>query len=98
MNSQLNLLDWQPPANFSFLGSTFDPARDASRLSRQLKAVHDVMIDGPKRSLRQLADDAGCPEASASARYRDLVRLGFPMRKENAGSGLWFYRMELPNV
>ncbi len=93
MNDQPSLLDWQPPANHKFLGSSFVPERDESRLRGQLKAVHDVMQDGRKRTLRQLADDAGCPEASASARFRDLVRLGYPMMKENLGSGTWTYWM-----
>lgn len=95
MSEQRDLLSWRPPPSHKFLGSTFDDVRDRSRLSRQLKAVHDVMSDGKTRSLRQLSDAAGCPEASASARYRDLVRLGFPMRKENAGGGLWLYKMEI---
>lgn len=95
MSDQPSLLDWMPPANHRFLGSTFDDARDRARLSKQLKAVHDVLMDGKKRSLRQLADDAGCPEASASARFRDLVRLHFPMQKENLGNGLWLYWMEI---
>lgn len=101
MVEQQDLLSWEPPKDMRFLGSTFDDARDRPRLSRQLKAVHDVMLDGKRRSLRQLADDAGallernCPEASASARFRDLRRLGFPVRDENGGAGLWWYWMEL---
>ena len=95
MNEQPSLLDWQPPQPpvFHFLGSTFKSERDQKRLSKQLKTVHDVMQDGRKRTLRQLADDAGCPEASASARFRDLVRLSYPMMKENLGSGTWTYWM-----
>lgn len=91
---QPDLLSWQPPRPGRFLGSTFEPVRDEERLSKQLKAVHDVMKDGQRRSLRALADAAGCPEASASARFRDLKRLGFPMQKQNLGGGLWTYWME----
>lgn len=93
MIDQPDLLAWTPPANHRFLGSTFDEKRDRARLSKQLQTVHDVLVDGRKRSLRQLADAAECPEASASARFRDLKRLGFPVSKENAGGGLWLYWM-----
>jgi len=92
---QPSLLDWQPPQPPQFFGSTYNEARDGARLSKQLKAVHDVMCDGKRRSLRQLADDAQCPEASASARFRDLRRLGFPVRDENLGRGTWIYWLEI---
>lgn len=96
VRDQLDLLSWQPPRPGKFLGATFDSARDEERLSKQLKAVHDVMKDGQHRSLRQMADAAGCPEASASARFRDLKRLGFPMQKKNEGRGTWIYWMGPP--
>lgn len=92
--NQPDLLSWTPPASHRFLGSTITEA-DVPRLNKQLKAVHDVMVDGRKRCLRTLADDAGCPEASASARFRDLKRLGFPMCKENVGDGLWLYWLDI---
>lgn len=90
---QPDLLSWQPPRPGNFLGSTFDASRDEERLSKQLGAVHAVLKGGQRFTLRQLADAAGCPEASASARFRDLKRLGFPMQKENLGGGLWSYWM-----
>lgn len=95
--NQPDLLEWSPPEPPKFMGSTFDAARDGIRLNRQLKIVHDVMADGRRRTLCELACAAQCPEASASARFRDLKRLGFPMMKENLGQGLWSYWMENPN-
>lgn len=92
--SDMPLLDWTPPPSFQFKGATFEPSRDATRLSKQLKAVHDIMGGGRKFTLRALADAADAPEASVSARYRDLKRLGFPMMKENLGDGCWLYWMD----
>jgi hypothetical protein len=88
--NQPSLLDWQPPEEHKFLGSTITEA-DSARLRGQLKRVHDVMQDRKVRTLRQLADDAQCPEASASARFRDLRRLGYPVCDKNLGNGLWHY-------
>lgn len=80
----IDLFAWKP------LGKTVTEA-DVPRLSRQLQRVHDVMQDRKQRTLRQLADDAGCPEASASARFRDLRRLGYPVCDRNEGGGRWVY-------
>lgn len=93
IQEQPSLLEWVPPSPPDFHGATYDPARDGIRLNRQLKLVHDVLCDGKRRTLREIAHEAGCPEASASARFRDLKRLGFPMDKENLGGGLWVYFM-----
>jgi hypothetical protein len=97
VNVQPDLLSWQPPEPPKFLGATYDAARDGIRLNRQLKAVHDVMLDGRHRTLDRLGKDAGCPPASASARFRDLKRLGFNVQKENLGAGTWTYWMENKN-
>lgn len=94
MIDQPDLLSWEPPPSHVFCGSTLTNA-DVPRLSRQLKIVHDVMLDGKRRSLRKLAHDCQCPEASASARFRDLKRLGFPVNKQNLGNGLWHYWLDI---
>lgn len=96
---QQDLLTWQPPNPPEFFGATYDEARDGHRLNKQLKAVHDVFASarGKKFSLRQLADATDYPEASISARFRDLVRLGFPMDKEHIQKGLWLYWMKEPD-
>lgn len=94
MTEQPDLLSWTPPPSYRFRGATFTEA-DRPRLSAQQKRVHDVMIDGKKRSLDTLGKDANCPPASASARFRDLKDMGFPMMKENLGGGLWMYWMQV---
>ena len=67
-----------------FDGVTFDRAKDGRRLGRQLERVRAVMADGRWRTLRALSDAVDAPEASTSARLRDL-------RKEKHG-GLWVQR------
>lgn len=82
-----------------FDGATYEHCRDSARLGRELGRVWDCMKDGRWRKLRDISDATGAPEASVSARLRDL-------RKERFGShvverryldrGLWEYRL-LPN-
>jgi len=82
-----------------FDGRTYDHARDHARLTSQLVRVREVMRDGQWRTLKRIADDAHAPEASVSARLRDL-------RKERNGAwivesmrddrepGVWWYRLK----
>jgi hypothetical protein len=97
--NQPSLLEWQAPTPPQFGGSTFDADRDGPRLNRQAKAVYDVMADGKWRTLREIAEAAGCPEASASARFRDFSKPEFRVNgtteKQNMGAGLWRYRLIL---
>jgi hypothetical protein len=55
-----------------FDGSTFEPKLDLGRLGRQMLAVYRVMEDGQWRTLTELAFASHSPEASVSARLRDL--------------------------
>jgi hypothetical protein len=61
----------------NFDGATYEPQRDKVRLNRQLQAVWNVMRDGQWRSLCELATQSGEPEASVSARLRDLRKTRF---------------------
>ena len=77
-------------------GTTFDPTRDMARLNKQARDVATVMIDGRWRSLRELSDATGHPEASVSARLRDLRKTRFGahvVERQNMGGGLWNYRL-----
>jgi len=85
-----------------FGGATYDPARDKGRLNKQLCGVLDVMCDGEWRTLRQISDATGYPEASISARLRDVRKEwgdasmewgDASMQSENLGEGLWRYRV-----
>jgi len=53
-------------------GETFDEPQDGSRLRKQLAAVKALMLDGHWRSLAEIAASVKAPEASVSARLRDL--------------------------
>lgn len=85
----------QPPsvAKPAFGGSTFNPARDGERLERQLDRVLECMADGQWRTLKEISAATGAPEASVSARLRDLRREGFTVDSEFVSRGLHRYRV-----
>jgi len=60
-----------------FDGATYEHARDGARLGDQMMAVLSVMADGQWRTLKQLAAAVDAPEASVSARLRDLRKPRF---------------------
>ena len=93
MSEQIDLLSWRPPEPPRFLGATFSATRDGKRLNEQSQRVHDVMIDGVERGLKQIAALTGDPEASISARLRDLRRYGFTVSRRYVERGLWLYRV-----
>lgn len=85
-----------------FGGETYEAEYDLERLTTQLEDVRACMLDGKWRTLREISLATGHPEASISARLRDL-------RKERFGShtvdlqprgpradGLVEYRVEAP--
>lgn len=81
-----------------FDGETYDPDRDRERLSRQLYAVLDVMKDGIWRTLPDLANATQSPEASVSARLRDLRKPRFgahTVERQYLKKGLFQYRLIL---
>jgi hypothetical protein len=96
-------LPFDPEVGPTFLGETYEPKQDQARLGRQLDRVLEVMLDHKWHSLQDISYAAKCPEASASARLRDLRR---PIHKKGLGlkieakrwelqSGTWLYRWEL---
>lgn len=62
-----------------FDGDTFDAQEDGSRLTRQLYKIRHIMARGQWHTLAQLESLTGYPQASISARLRDL-------RKERHGA------------
>jgi len=77
------------------LGETFDAEVDGARLGAQMRAVRDLMADGRWRTLRQISRAVQHPEASVSARLRDLRRAGWTVDRRSRGErtrGLWEYR------
>lgn len=87
---QLNLLDWTPPEP---RGATYLPERDGARLSDQARRVLAVFMDHEWHTLRDISAKTGDPEASVSARKRDLCRAGFKIERAYVESGLHKYRL-----
>jgi hypothetical protein len=80
----------------AFDGKTFDPEKDQVRLGRQLEAVRAAMRGGAWRTLAELAVMVDAPEASVSARIRDLRKPKFgglrvESRRRAGEDGLWEY-------
>lgn len=85
-----------------FGGVTYDADHDEHRLARQLRAVRELMLDHQWRTLAELAREIGAPEASVSARLRDLRKAdfgGYIVQRRPVGHrsrGLNEYRVLLP--
>lgn len=79
-----------------FDGATFEPKRDESRLKIQLAKVRRAMWDGRWHTLDELATTADAPQASVSARIRDLRKSRFgayKVEKRYVARGLFEYRI-----
>lgn len=72
----------------TFKGATFDAKRDGPRLTRQLDRVRDFMADRRWHTLKEIGDALDAPQASVSARLRDLKA-----EHRYVGKGLWEYRV-----
>ncbi len=90
--TQLTLPD--PPPGFDC--DTNDPTHDHLRLTGQTQRVLDVMADGRWRTLAELAEATGDPEASVSARLRDLRKPkfgGYRIERQRLTAGSHAYRL-----
>lgn len=88
--------EWTPPEPPRYGGFTFDANRDSHRLNAQCRRVRDAMIDGAWRSLAEIETLTGDPQASVSARLRDLRKAAFgrhTVERQYIGDGLWHYRL-----
>ena len=80
-------------------GATYEPEFDEHRLGAQMRRVRAVMVDGEWRTLYELATLVGAPEASVSARLRDLRKRRFGShvverrRRGAPAHGLFEYRL-----
>lgn len=82
----------------TFDGSTFEEDRDGARLRRQLRDVFAYMSDGQPHTLEEIAWETHHPEASISARLRDLRKPRFgahEVSKTYLGMGLWLYTLHV---
>ena len=87
-------------AKFHFDGETYDPELDQARLSGQVLRVWEVMQDHHWRTLGEIEMIIGDPQASISARLRDLRKKRFgehevERRRRGEGKrGLFEYRVD----
>lgn len=82
-----------------FDGATYDQERDGDRLGAQMKAVRDLMLslDWGWMRLSSIAAKTGYPEASVSARLRDLRKTKFGaynVERRYVANGIWEYRVK----
>ena len=78
-------------------GKTYDHARDGKRLHAQHHRVLARLRDGEWWTLKRLNQATGDPEASISARLRDLRKPQFGsniIEREYVHQGLWRYRLK----
>jgi predicted transcriptional regulator len=87
---------YDPPL---FGGETYEPEFDEGRLRRQLDRVRSLMTDTKWRTLAEIELATGFPQASVSARLRDLRKQKFggwvvERRRRGEGKrGLFEYRV-----
>lgn len=77
-------------------GITFDATKDTARLNRQMELVYGVMKDGGWYTLAEVSQRSGAPEASASARIRDLKKQkfgGHVVERRRRSKGVFEYRL-----
>ena len=77
-------------------GITYSHRLDHARLSLQRQRVWDLMQDGHWHTLEEIAHATGSPEASVSARLRDLRKPRFGahnVERRRVAGGLHEYRV-----
>ena len=85
-------------AKTPFDGPAYDHERDWERLNRQMRAIYTIMKDGQWRTLQDLEDLTGYPQASISAQLRAFRRPkfgGHTVEREYVRNGLHKYRLLL---
>jgi hypothetical protein len=81
-----------------FDGVDYNHERDQQRLLKQSDRVFEFMKSGEWRTLRQISDATGAPEASASASLRDFRKERFGAHTVNRryiNNGLYEYNLEI---
>ena len=79
-----------------FDGATYEPDRDGNRLRAQFNRVKTALSDGQWWTLKELSSVTGAPEASISARLRDLRKQkfgGHVIERRYVCIGLFQYRL-----
>jgi hypothetical protein len=79
-----------------FNGADYVPERDNARLTGQLLRIWNVVCDGEWRTLSEISQITGDPEASISAQLRHLRKPrfgGYEVEREHVKDGLYRYRV-----
>ena len=91
------MFEWRRGKMFD--GNTYDPLLDWRRLNAQSARVFIVMNDKEWRTLAEIEAITGDPQASISARLRDLRKDKFgghtvrKRRRGEPGRGVWEYQL-----
>ena len=86
-------LDWN---TIKFNGADYNAVRDKARLTGQLQRVFKCMADARWRSLGDIEEVTGDPQASISAQLRHLRKPrfgGHQVEKKYLGDGLYHYKL-----
>jgi biotin operon repressor len=86
------LLDWRPQV----MGATYDEGRDHARLKDQALRVFNACSDGRWYTLADISRETGDPEASVSARLRQIRSAGYTVERRYVSKGLHEYRVLIP--
>ena len=84
-----------------FDGDDYVPPRDDPRLTSQHQRLRALMRDGEWRSLGEISQQTGDPEASMSAQLRHLRKKrfgGHEVERRHEGGGLYKYRVKTLSV
>jgi len=73
----------QLPLGFRFDGSDYDAEKDQERLTGQILRIYDLMQDGRWRTLGEIEQMIGDPQASISAQLRHLRKRRFGSHEVN---------------
>ena len=79
-----------------FDGITLNDERDNGRLAQQLHSVRKLALQREWFTLREIAFSLNYPEASVSARLRDLRKAkfgGYNVERKYVERGIWAYRV-----
>jgi hypothetical protein len=96
MERQLTLDDYLDNNRPNFNGADCNRIDDRRRLTGQILRIYNVMKDGCYRTLQQIENQTGDPQASISAQLRNLRKAkfgGYAVERMNLGGGLFQYRL-----
>jgi len=95
----IKVIDRNPLPHLRFNGPVYVPKLDRIRLTGQILRIFNLMVDGAWRTLGEIEQVTGDPQASISAQLRHLRKERFgsyiilKRRKGERTQGLWEYRL-----